>query len=269
MDDELLHEVRDGICRITLNRPDAHNALTPDQRNSIIELLEAASADLHVRVVVLAANGKAFCSGADLRVRHDAPPRPADAPERAQGEIARLIQQGAQRLVAAVLDCEKPVLAVVQGTAAGIGAHLALACDLVLMADDAKLVEVFVRRGLVPDGGGAYLLPRLVGVQKAKELLFFGDDVPASDAERMGLVNRAVPADALAALADEWAARLAAAPTRSLALSKRLVNRSLESDRATAFAEEAAAQELNMGTADAQEGVASFVERRAPVFRGW
>jgi 2-(1,2-epoxy-1,2-dihydrophenyl)acetyl-CoA isomerase len=269
LDEQVRCAIAEGICRITLHRPDAHNALTPDQRNRIIELLESASADLHVRVVMIDAVGKAFCSGADLRVQHEQPPRPDDAPERAQGEIARLIQHGAQRLVAAVLDCEKPVLAVVQGTAAGIGAHLALACDLVVMSEDAKLVEVFVRRGLVPDGGGAYLLPRLVGVAKAKELLFFGDDVPAAEAERLGLVNRVVPAGELVAFADAWARRLAAAPTRSIALSKRLVNRSLESDRTTAFAEEAAAQELNMSTADAQEGVRSFVERRDPVYRGW
>ncbi len=269
LEDQVQHSVANGICRITLNRPDARNAITPDQRNRVIDLLEAASADLHVRVVVLSATGTAFCTGADLRARHEQPARPDDAPERAQGEVARLIARGAQRLIAAVLDCEKPVLAVVQGTAAGIGAHLALASDLVLMSHDAKLVEVFVRRGLVPDGGGAYLLPRLVGVTRAKELLFFGDDISAADAERLGLVSRAVPADELEATAEAWAQRLAAAPTRSLALSKWLVNRSLESDRATAFANEAVAQELNMTTADAQEGVASFVERRDPTFRGW
>ena len=108
-----------------------------------------------------------------------------------------MIRDGAQRLVAAILDCEKPVIAAVNGTAAGIGAHLALACDLVVAAEGARFIEVFVRRGLVPDGGGAYLLPRLVGLQKAKELMFFGDDLAAADAERLGLVNRVVPADEL------------------------------------------------------------------------
>jgi 2-(1,2-epoxy-1,2-dihydrophenyl)acetyl-CoA isomerase len=182
--------------------------------------------------------------------------------------VARTIRLGAQRLIAAVLDCEKPVIAAVNGTAAGLGAHLALACDLVLAAESARFIEVFVRRGLVPDGGGAYLLPRLIGPQRAKELMFFGDAVSAADAERLGLVNRVVVDGELAKTAREWAERLATAPTRALALTKQLVNASLDSDRATAFAAEAAAQEINMTTEDAREGVASFVERRSPEYRG-
>jgi 2-(1,2-epoxy-1,2-dihydrophenyl)acetyl-CoA isomerase len=147
--------------------------------------------------------------------------------------------------------------------------HLALACDLVIAAESAKFVEVFVRRGLVPDAGGAWILPRLVGIQRAKELMFFGDDVPASRAEQLGLVNRVVPDDALGDAVAEWAKRLASGPTQSIALTKSLLNRSLDSDRATAFLEEARAQELNMTTEDAQEGVRSFVERRDPTYRGW
>jgi 2-(1,2-epoxy-1,2-dihydrophenyl)acetyl-CoA isomerase len=161
------------------------------------------------------------------------------------------------------------VIGAVNGTAAGIGAHLALACDLVVAAEGARFIEVFVRRGLVPDGGGAWLLPRLIGLQKAKELMFFGDDLSAADAAGLGLVNRVVPADGLDAAVAEWAKRLAGGPTRSIGLTKRLLNRSLDSDRVTAFAEEAVAQELNMGTQDANEGVAAFVERRDPVYRGW
>ena len=245
------------------------NAISPDQRDRMIRLLREASADLHVRAVVIGHTGDAFCTGADLRARRTPAPRPDDAPERTVGEVARMIQEGAQALVAAILDCEKPVIAAVGGTAAGIGAHIAFACDLVVAADGVRFIEVFARRGLVPDGGGAYLLPRLVGVQKAKELMFFGEDLPASEAAALGLVNRVVPAEELEVAVAEWAGRLAGAPTRALALTTRLVNRSLDSDRATAFAEEAAAQELNMGTADANEGVAAFVERREPTYRGW
>jgi 2-(1,2-epoxy-1,2-dihydrophenyl)acetyl-CoA isomerase len=271
VDEQVRHQVEDGVARITLNRPEAHNAITPDQRNRVIDLLGQASADLAVRVVVLGAEGKGFCTGADLRAGGGppAPARPEGAPDRAGGEISRLIRDGAQRLIAAVLDCEKPVIAAVNGTAAGIGAHLALACDLVVAAESARFIEVFVRRGLVPDGGGAYLLPRLIGVPRTKELMFFGDALSAADAERLGLVNRVVPDDQLRATVDEWATRLASGPTRSIALTKWLVNRSLESDRAGAFHDEALAQELNMSTHDAQEGVASFVERRDPDYRGW
>ncbi|MFI1013459.1 enoyl-CoA hydratase/isomerase family protein [Streptomyces sp. NPDC020965] len=240
------------------------NAVTWEQRERIIALLADASADPEVRAVVVTATGKGFCAGADLRARAGAPP----PGERIAGDVARTIRRGAQRLIAAVLDCEKPVVAAVNGTAAGIGAHLALACDLVLAADTAKFIEVFARRGLVPDGGGAYLLPRLIGPHRAKELMFFGDAVPAADAERLGLVNRVVPAADLPETARAWAERLAQGPTRALTLTKQLVNASLESDRTTAFAAEAAAQEINMTTRDANEGVASFLERRAPQYEG-
>ncbi|MCF3182603.1 enoyl-CoA hydratase/isomerase family protein [Streptomyces polychromogenes] len=262
--DEIRHRFENGVSWITLNRPDAMNALTWDQRERIIALLADASADPATRAVVLTATGKGFCAGADLRSGGGA----TTTTDRVAGDVARMIRLGAQRLVTAVLDCEKPVIAAVNGTAAGIGAHLALACDLVIAAEPARFIEVFVRRGLVPDGAGAYLLPRLLGPQKAKELMFFGDAVPAAEAARLGLVNKVVPADELEAAAREWAERLAQGPTRALALTKQLVNASLDGDRATALAAEATAQELNMTTADANEGVASFVERRTPKYLG-
>ncbi|GAA2319717.1 2-(1,2-epoxy-1,2-dihydrophenyl)acetyl-CoA isomerase PaaG [Streptomyces hawaiiensis] len=257
----VLHTTTDHVLSVTLNRPESLNALTPGQREDVIRLLAEASATAEVRAVVITGAGRGFCSGADLRG--------AGAPgERLAGDVARTLRTGAQRLIAAVLDCEKPVIAAVNGTAAGLGAHLAFACDLVLAAESARFVEVFVRRGLVPDGGGAYLLPRLVGPQRAKELMFFGDALTAPDAERFGLVNRVVPDEELQKTARAWAERLAAGPTRALALTKQLVNASLDTDRATAFAAEAAAQEINMTTADARDGVRSFVERRGAEFRG-
>ncbi|MCX5558542.1 enoyl-CoA hydratase/isomerase family protein [Streptomyces sp. NBC_00038] len=261
LDSLILHATDNAVARITLNRPETMNALTWDQRERVIGLLAEASADPDVRAVVITGTGRGFCAGADLRGG-------PSAGDRVPGDVARTIRLGAQRLVSAVLDCEKPVIAAVNGTAAGIGAHLAFACDLVLAADSARFIEVFVRRGLVPDGGGAYLLPRLIGPQRAKELMFFGDALAAADAERFGLVNRVVLPEELEKTAREWAERLATGPTRALALTKQLVNASLDSDRATAFAAEAAAQEINMTTADANEGVASFVERRDPKYRG-
>lgn len=261
-DSLILHATDNAVSWITLNRPEAMNAITPDQRERIIQLLAEASADPAVRAVVITATGRGFCAGADLRGAS------ASLSERVPGDVARTLRLGAQRLIAAVLDCEKPVIAAVNGTAAGIGAHLAFACDLVLAAEPARFIEVFVRRGLVPDGGGAYLLPRLIGPQRAKELMFFGDALSAADAERLGLVNRVVPPEELERTAREWAERLATGPTRALALTKQLVNASLDTDRATAFAAEAAAQEINMTTADANEGVTSFVERRTPRYEG-
>ncbi|MFG2603989.1 enoyl-CoA hydratase/isomerase family protein [Streptomyces sp. NPDC048514] len=259
--DGVAQEVREHVSYVTLDRPASLNALTPVMRDRLVELLARASADPAVRAVVLTGTGRGFCAGADLRGA-------SGTGERVTGDVARVLRLGAQRLIAAVLDCEKPVLAAVNGTAAGLGAQLALACDLVLAAESARFIEVFVRRGLVPDGGAAYLLPRLAGPRRAKELMFFGDAVPAVEAERLGLVNRVVPDGELAKTAHAWAARLAAGPTRALALTKHLVNSALDTDRPAAFAAEAWAQEINMTTEDAQEGLRAFTERRSPEFRG-
>ncbi|MEV5507804.1 enoyl-CoA hydratase/isomerase family protein [Streptomyces orinoci] len=257
------HTTDNGVSWITLNRPQTINAITPDQREWLISKFFLASSDPAVRALVITGSGKGFCSGADLRAAAG-----PTAAERIPGDVARTLRQGAQRLIGAVLDCEKPVIAAVNGIAAGLGAHLALACDLVLASERATFLEVFVRRALVPDAGGAYLLTRLVGPQRAKELMFFGDPLTAPEAHHLGLVNRVVPEAELTATAERWAGRLAAGPTRALALTKQLVNSAGESDRAAAFAAEASAQEINMNTADAAEGIAAFLEHRAPRYRG-
>ncbi len=269
--DDLIRRIEDGICTITINRPDAGNALTQFMRDRIAEWVRDASADLFVRVVVITAAGdKAFCTGADLRGGRLPPrPKPDGAPEDGVGEASRMIREGWQGLVTAILDCEKPVVAGVNGTAAGGGMHLALACDLVVMAEEAKFVEVFIRRGIAPDAGGAWILTRLVGIQKAKELFFFGDDVPAAEAYRIGLVNRLVPLAELRATLEEMAGRLAVGPTKAIWIAKWLTNRALDVDRATSLYDEAMGQELVTNTLDSKEGVASFVERRPAEFKGW
>ena len=269
---DILFEIADnGVATLTLNRPDAANAITPDQRNLTISLMEGASNDLNIRCVVITAAGERhFCTGADLRVSTiPVNPGPADAPDKVLGDVGRNIKRGAQRLIASIMDCEKPVICAVNGTAAGIGAHIAFASDLVIAADNAKFIEVFVRRGITPDGGGAYMLPRLIGMQKAKELIFFGDDLKAGEAERVGLVNKVVPQAELMTAAGEWAGRLAESPTRAIMLSKWLLNRSLDSNRHGAFEDEAWAQEMASYTQDFQEGVAAFKERRDVEYRGW
>ena len=269
--EDVTRRIEDGVCWITLNRPDAGNAMTQYMRDQIAAWVRDASGDLFVRVVVIRAAGdKAFCSGADLRGgRLPARSRPDDAPEGVVGEGSRMIRDGWQALVTSVLDCEKPVIAGVNGTAAGGGMHLALACDLVVMAEEAKFVEVFVRRGIAPDAGGAWILTRLVGIQKAKELFFFGDDVPAGEAYRIGLVNRLVPRAELQATLEQMAGRLAKAPTKAIWVAKWLTNRALDVDRATSLYDEALGQEIVTRTMDSQEGIASFVERREADFKGW
>jgi 2-(1,2-epoxy-1,2-dihydrophenyl)acetyl-CoA isomerase len=271
LDEQVQWQVDGSVAWITINAPEQGNALSAGRRDRLTELFHDASASLGVRAVVLTGSGdRHFCTGAALGgARPPERPRPADAPERAVGDAARMIRLGWQRLVASMLDCEKPIVGAINGTAAGGGAQLVLACDLVVMAETAKLIEVFVRRGIMPDAGGAYLLPRLVGLHRAKELMFFGDDVRGDDALRLGIANDVVPADDLTKVAGDLATRLAQGPTRAIAMTKWLLNRSFESDRQTAFDEEALAQELVNNTEDAREGMMSFVERRDAEFRGW
>jgi 2-(1,2-epoxy-1,2-dihydrophenyl)acetyl-CoA isomerase len=264
-------EVKSGVARVTINRPDAGNALSAEMRDHLADQFDELSATLGVRAVILTGAGdRHFCTGAGLGgAQKPEPARPAGSPDRALGDVARLVRRGWQRLVASILDCEKPVIAAVNGTAAGGGANLVLACDLVVMADSARLIEIFVKRGIIPDAGGCYLLPRIVGPQRTKELMFLGDELSASDCERWGIANRVVPATELGATVDELATRLAAAPSKAVAMTKWLVNRSHESSRQTAFEEEGYAQELVTATADTAEGLRAFAERRSPEFKGW
>jgi len=260
----------DGVQRITIDRPDAGNSLSPLARDALTEAFTRANDDPAVRAVLLSATGdRHFCAGAGLA------PQPADAETQAKpiadkrpGDIARMLQRGWQRLVASVLDCDKPVVAAVQGTAAGAGASLVLACDLVVMSTEAKLVEAFVHRGILPDSGAIHLLTRIVGLRKATELLMLGEPVDAAACERLGLVNRVVAPEDTDAIAEEIACRLAAGPTVMLALTKRLLSVSSESGRDRAFEQEAWAQEVVSRTLDLQEGLASFAERRKPRFLG-
>jgi 2-(1,2-epoxy-1,2-dihydrophenyl)acetyl-CoA isomerase len=267
---EIRQELRESVLWLTIDRPAAGNALTPANRTVIIDALAEADRDPGIRAVVITATGeRMFCTGADLRSPQAGPPRPEGAPDRIAGDVARGIRISAQRLITAVLDCEKPVIAAVNGTTAGMGVQLALACDFVIAASTARFIEIFVRRALVPDSGAAYLLPRLIGVARAKELLMLGEDVSAERALEIGLIYKVVAPDELLAEATALSTRLAAGPTRALALTKWLVNRSLDASRATSFEDEAIAQDLNMHTADGQEGVASFVERRPAEYQGW
>ena len=271
IEEQVLVAVDGGVATVTINRPEAGNSLTAAMRDHLSDTFEELSATLGVRAIVLTGAGERhFCTGAGLGgPQKPGPPRPENAPDRALGDIARMIRRGWQRLITSILDCEKPVLASVNGTAAGGGANLVLACDLVLMADNARLIEIFVKRGIIPDAGGCYLLPRTVGPQRAKEIMFFGDDVSAADAERYGIANRVVPAGDLAKITKEWADRLAAAPTKTVGMTKWLLNRSFESSRHTAFEEEGYAQEMINATSDSAEGMKAFMERRSPDFQGW
>lgn len=263
--------MRDGVAQVTLNRPEAGNALTPAMRDRLREIIEDASSDLETRAILLTGTGKSFCTGADFRgTSSDLPPGPPEeGRDHAIGDVARIIQRGWQRLITAMLDCDKPLICAVNGTAAGGGAHLVLASDLVVMAMSSRLIEVFIRRAIVPDGGGAYLLPRHIGLARSKALVLLGDDLSASDAHAMGLCYSVVADEELPRVAGDLAARVASGPTVALGMAKRMLNRSFDMDRRTSFDQEALFQELNHGAQDGSEGVLSFMEGRPPAFKGW
>lgn len=253
-----------GVRWLVLDRPDVGNSVTRAMQRDIIDNLVRASADPEIRAVVLTAAGaKHFCTGPNLR---DPEMRPS--PDRIAGDAARILRNGSQAVVAALLDCEKPVICALNGAAAGVGASMVLACDLIIASESARLVELFVRRGLAPDGGAAYLLARKVPFNIAKELLLFGDELSAEEAHRIGLVNKVVADDQLSAEAASWAQRLARGATRGIAAAKAMLNTALDADRATAFNAEAILVEQVAGTDDVAEGVAAFLEKRDPHFRG-
>jgi len=270
VEEELVSKLENGVLWLTINRADKGNAIPYYVRDRLTQHFWDAHTDLDVHAIVLTGAGERhFCTGADLSVRQPAKPKAEGTPDMVVGTATQMMRSGFQRLMQAMLDCEKPVIVALNGTAAGGGSMFVLAADLVIAADTAKIIQVFVRRGLVPDGGVAYLLPRIVGMHKAKELIFFGDDLPAADAERLGIVNKVVPAADLHAAAKEWAERLANGPTKAIGWSKKLLHDASELSRRDLLEEEAMLVELNQHTQDSGEGVASFRERRSPEWKGW
>ena len=269
MSDILLTRRESGVLWLTLNRPERKNSISPELRDELLSALDDARTDDEIRCVVITGAGDAFCSGVDLgrsKVTEGAARAEPQRPD--LRAIREAMKRGMQRVIRAIWELDKPVIASVNGVAAGGGAQLALVCDLVVASTHARLIEIFVKRGLAVDSGGGWLLPRLVGLAKAKELVFFGDPISAEEARAAGLVNKVVAPDELERATREWAERLARGPTRSIGASKTLLNRALETDLAGALEEEATAQAMVSQTRDFSEGVRAFAEKRDPDFRG-
>lgn len=259
----------DGVYRITIDRPRVANALSPRARTALTGAFHRANETPEARAVLLSATGaRHFCTGAGLDADTAVPARPGEPGPHGPGVVAHMLQSGWQRLIGAVLDCRKPVVAAVNGTAAGAGASLVLASDLVVMSTQAKMAEVFVERGVVPDSGAIHLLTRIVGLRRATEILMLGEPLDAQACDRLGIVNRVVDPGELDECARQLARRLAAGPTVMLGLTKRLLAVSSESSRERAFDAEAWAQDIVSRTADLQEGLRAFGERRPPRFEG-
>jgi len=257
MYETVLTEDRDGVRVITLNRPDVLNAFDAKLGEELLDALAKADGDGQARCIVLTGAGRAFCSGADLRGH-----TPGET------SLGALLRARYNRIILRLRTMEKPVVAAVNGVAAGAGCNLALAADLRVASDRASFIEVFTRVGLIPDSGGTWLLPRFVGVGRALEMMFFAEPVDATAAERLGLVNRVVQHDSLMTSTLEWAARLAQGPTRAFGLIKRGVDRALAVDLRGALEYEAYLQEIAGRSDDHREGVAAFLEKRAPSYAG-
>jgi 2-(1,2-epoxy-1,2-dihydrophenyl)acetyl-CoA isomerase len=259
----LLVEHEGPVLRLTLDRPDKRNALDDAMVAGLIDALDAAGRDDSVRVVVLAGAGDHFCGGADIVARNT----PGGERPRV-GSIQRRLPSQAHRLVPLVLSVQVPVVCRVQGWAAGIGFHLALAADFTLAADDARFWEPFGQRGFTPDSAGTWLLPRLVGMVRARDLLLLGRRLSGSEAAEWGLVHAAVPAADLDVTVGALAGRLASGPTVALGLTKWLLRSGQTATLDAHLQDEAMALELASRTDDFREGMAAFRERRDPKFTG-
>jgi len=248
-----------GVRTITLNRPQALNAFNETLKDELIDALKAAARDKSVRCLVVTGAGRAFCAGQDLKDRTDGA---------GPGSFSDSLRDKYNPMIMTIRTMEKPVIAAVNGVAAGAGCSLALACDLRVVADKATFIQAFVKIGLVPDSGATFLLPRLVGMGKAFELAVTGDPLDAGTALTLGLANSVVPSEALLTATMDLANRLAQAPTRAIGLTKRAMNRALLVDLESALDYEADMQEIAGRSPDFAEGVSAFMEKRQPRFTG-
>jgi enoyl-CoA hydratase/carnithine racemase len=258
---ETLIVARDeGVVTVTLNRPDRKNAANGTMWRELLSTFEEVTADRHDRVMVLTGAGDAFCSGADLGEPSNVAGRPGDPAllqMRALGEVALRLHR-----------IPKPTIAKVNGIAAGAGMSMALGCDLVVASENARFSQIFAKRGLSLDFGASWLLPRLIGLHRAKELAFLADIIDAREAADVGLVNRVLPADQLDEFVGAWARSLAEGPPLALSLTKSMLNNSFSTSFDQAIEEESRSQAANFASHDTREALAAFAEKRRPRFQG-
>ena len=258
----VLVDVDGGVLRITIDRPERKGALDVAAVRRIVETLESAATDDDLRVIALLGTGDDFCSGSDWVASNSSGNKPRP------GSLQRRTPLQAHRIVSLLQEVQLPVVCAVRGWAAGLGCQLALASDFTVAAEDSRFWLPFVTRGFTPDSGATWLLPRLIGVARAKELLMLGRAVSGSEAAAWGMIHRAVPGDELDPTVDALVTQLSGAATVALGLTKRCVHEALDGGLADAMARESMAIELSSRTADFREGLSAFRERRAPGFEG-
>ncbi|HEU5374150.1 MAG TPA: enoyl-CoA hydratase [Ktedonobacteraceae bacterium] len=259
--EHLLVQQDGGVLTITMNRPEKLNAVSDPMLDGLGEILEEVAQEASVRCVVLTGAGRAFGSGADLR--GFAAGHASGAPVKVSEHLKKY-----HRIVRSIRTMPKPVIAAVRGVAAGASCNLALACDLRIVSEDARFIEAFARIGLVPDAGGGFFLPRLVGYGKALELAMLADEVSGPEAERLGLANKCVPLAEFEATVQSFAQRLAKGPTRAYGLMKELMNAAAVSDLETTLQLEGELQDQAFATSDHREGVTAFIQKRPAEFTG-
>ncbi len=246
------------VLKLTLNRPDKFNSFNREMALQLQHALDAAAADKNIRAVLLTGEGKAFCAGQDLSEAMD-PLGPG---------IERIVQEHYNPIILKIRELEKPVICAVNGVAAGAGANIALACDVVVAGASVSFIQAFSKIGLIPDSGGTFFLPRIIGFGRASALMMLGDKVPAADALQMGMIYKVVEDVDLAEAALAIANTLASMPTKGLGLTKRLLNRSLSSSLGEQLEAEGIEQVVAARTSDYNEGVKAFLQKRKPEFKG-